>query len=426
MKFNKLIYAAIGAVLTFGLFGGALLSSSATEVKEAKATDTSDTVTFQIKESDEGGVLPGADYVYVYLWIDGTGTNNGWPGQKIATTVSGSENTYQFSLTQSSTTYDSFIVTFYDSNNSDPWSQTSDAHALTALGASANDYTYVIYTNTNTEAAYSGWEYTGETTTFTSDYLRIWVNRGDYTDGYITLLHYTANGNDVYIHPTGYQQIVSNGSWLAYYDVSKDIIGNTLTFEVFASSGAYIGSFSSETGSETYASGDNAQIYYIWDVNEGDGTYSYHYSLGTLDEATFSVPVENLKPVFEGYFTCSSDLDNGYGNFAQFVSTWIKYTDDYDNECWRTIGNLSDLYLDDFANEADYATGTRTTNSTDAYSKYETMLASYESTSASGVYTTIDNSDSATIIIILSILVPVTLLTAIFLIYRSRKTKVSK
>lgn len=241
---------------------------------------------------------------------------------------------------------------------------------------------------------------------------RMWVNRGGYTDGNVTYVRiYDEEGTAVEqtIEAAGYAQVQNDARWLAYYDVPKTAIGRKITFyirnnaDTWNTEAAEINTGTDAEGNNTFApytyfTGDNAQIYYIWD----DGT---HFSRGSLQSeyGANSAIAAAYKYVLEGYYTCSSDMDNGYGNWVEFTKTWIHNPDAGEGGMWFTpIEGMKDVLINDFEDK-DYANGERVENSTDVWTKYQMMSALYNANLPSSLYGVDNGSFDDTAIIIASV-----------------------
>lgn len=427
MKSKKVLYSLIGATLACGILGGAVVSLGQTvgvePVHAAESVEYGKILfEFQKENTNERVLDIDIDTIYVHMWNDG-GSPVAWPGTSNAAepgfiTETDEEGVYTFTLKTGNDgyMYDKFII----NDNAKP--QTHQTGNSAVLGLDSN-WHFVVNVNASNEIVSGGWERVASDP-FTSETLRIWVDRGNFESGY-TLLHYwNEDGVDVRVGPNGYAPIQDknltdeedNPTWLAYYDVNKNIIGCHVQFLRFDGACVYTNTFNhNELGEENvYTSGDNAQIYFLW--NEGD-----KFGLGSLQNTENSVKAANLKPVFEGYFSCRSDADNGYGNWDQFVSTWIKYTDE-NGEHWRTSGELTEVMLDDFANESDYATGTRG-NEISAWDKYQMMEGLYNQANnqANSLSIVNPNDNTTIIIVVVSVVSALTICGLCFYVIKRRK-----
>ena len=420
MKSKKVLYSLIGATLACGILGGAVVSLGQTVgVKPVHAAETVEygkiLFEFQKENSNERVLDIGINDIHVYMWNDG-GSPVDYPGtsntiEEGFITETDEEGVYTFTLKTSTEghLYDRFQI-----NNGKKGEEERKTGDAGLLGLDSN-WHFVVNVNEDNSIVSGGWERVASDP-FTSETLRIWVDRGNFADGY-TLLHYwNGEGIDVRVGPTGYADMQANKS-LAYYDVNKNIIGCHVQFIRYDGACVYANTFNhNELGQDNvYTSGDNAQIYFLW--NEGD-----KFGLGSLPSEEYIVPAANLKPVFEGYFSCRSDADNGYGNWDRFVSTWIKYTDGDGVEHWRTAGDLGEVMLDDFANESDYATGTRG-KEISAWDKYQMMEGLYNQTNNQSNSLSIvnPNDNTTTIIIVVSVVSALTICGLCFYVIKRRK-----
>lgn len=423
MKSKKVLYSLIGATLACGILGGAVVSLGQTVgVEPVLAAEPVEhgkvLLEFQKENSNERVLDIDIDTINVHMWNDGGGTswpglNNNNSGETKIITETEEEGVYMIHLRSGEDGYlwDKFIV---NDKVNDVGGQTNNAGILDL----DSNWHFVVNVNETNTIVSGGWERVASDP-FTSDTLRIWVNRGSsYSDGY-TLLHYwNEDGVDVRVGPAGYAEI-ETGTWLAYYDVNKNIIDSHVQFLNYDGMCVFKQTFNHhELGEDNvYVTGDNAQIYFLWDGEDGG-----KFSFGSLTNNEGIVPVNNLKPVFEGYFSCRSDADNGYGNWDQFVSTWIKYTDGEGVEYWRTAGELSAVMLDDFANESDYETGTRG-KEISAWDKYQMMEGLYnQANNQSNSLSIVNpNDNTTTIIIVVSVVSALTICGLCFYVIRRRK-----
>lgn len=416
MKIKKIVFSFVGAALAVGAIVGALVPAKDAKSVGAAAGETlaEGEVLLRIVhegETTDDDIIP---TLKVYNWNDGG--NNGWPGQPIeefGLSEKRADGRYTFTLPKVEETgvgtflRDKFIIT------GDGDTQTGDS-AWMGLDAT-HEYTLTI----NAEGGVVGGGWNKIAQPYTSDMLRIWVDRGlaAHEQGYL-MLHYWKDGVDVKTLPSGYSEITT-GKWMAYYDVAKaDLRDAHMQFIRHETTGVYAQTFNdSREGGETnvYAAGDNAEIYYLWE----DGT---QFGRGSLAQQEKIVPVANLKLVFEGYFSCAEDMDNGYLNWGRVKSTWITYTDEEGLEHWRTAGDLTDLTLNDFDTETDYATGNRN-KKIDAWTKCQMMEALYNANLPSNLYG-VDNSsfdDTAIIIASVTLLSVVSVSAIVFIGMKKRR-----
>ena len=400
MKIKKIVFSFVGAALAVGAIAGALVPAKDAKSVGAAAGETLANGEVLIRIVHEGEttdeeIIP---TLYLHHWNDGTSTE--WPGELIEPLLSEkrADGRYTFTLPmveeESGEAYlhDKFII-----NTGDGGTQTGNS-AWMGLDAT-HEFTLTI--NAEGKIVGGGWNKIAQP--YTSDMLRIWVDRGlaAHEQGYL-MLHYWKDGVDAKTLPVGYTPMTKINEaehWLAYYDVPKaDLVGAHMQFIRHDSTGVHAQTFNdSREGGEAnvYVAGDNAEIYYLWE----NGT---QFGRGSLASQESIVPVANLKLVLEGYFSCAEDMDNGYLNWGKVKSTWITYTDEEGAEHWRTAGELSELVLNDFDTEADYATGNRN-KEIDAWTKYQMMEALYNASLPSNLYGVDNGSFDDTAIIIASV-----------------------
>lgn len=420
MKIKKMFFGLTIAAVSVGALVGVLAPHAVeTPVGAADAVEQLAEGEILLRIVHEGEttdeqILPTLN---VYNWNDGG--NNGWPGKPIeefGLSEKRADGRYTFTLPKVEETgvgtflRDKFIIT------SDNGGQTGDS-AWMGLDAT---HEFILTINAEGGVVGGGWNKIAQT--YTSDTLRLWVDRGlaAHEQGYL-MLHYWKDGVDTKTLPTGYSGITTS-KWMAYYDVAKaDLRGAHMQFIRHESTGVYAQTFNdSREGGEAnvYAAGDNAEIFYLWD----DGK---QFGKGSLADQEKIVPVANLKLVLEGYFTCLDDADNGYANWDRVKQTWITYTDEEGVEHWRTDGDLTDLMLDDFATEADYATGNRTTGSIDGWSKYQKLEAEWNAANAQSPLfgVSFGNMDNGIIIAVVTLLSVVSVSAIVFISMKRRHSK---
>lgn len=424
MKIKMMFFGLTLAAVSVGALAGVLAPSAIeTPVVEADAVEPLAEGEILLRIVHEGETTDDEiiSTLNVYNWKDGD--NNGWPGNDIE--GEGSEesfvNTFSFKKRQDGrytftllkvgeTLWDKFII------NSDNGGQTGNS-AWMGLDATNE---YILTINADGGVVGGGWKKIAQP--YTSDMLRLWVDRGlaAHEQGYL-MLHYWKDGVDTKTLPTGYPEITT-GHWLAYYDVPKADLHNAhMQFIRHDSTGVYAQTFNdSRAGGQdnVYAAGDNAEIFFLWD----NGT---QFGKGSLEAAERIVPVANLKLVLEGYFTCLDDADNGYANWDRVKETWINYTDAEGVGHWRTNGDLTDLVLDDFETEADYATGNRTTGSIDGWSKYLKLEAEWNAANAQSPLfgVSFGNMDNGIIIAVVTLLSVVSVSAIVFISMKRRHSK---
>jgi hypothetical protein len=201
--------------------------------------------------------------------------------------------------------------------------------------------------------------------------VRIWVNRGGhYEDGFEYLLHV----EDTYYAPTGYTQALLDGAFFVYFDVDQTAVTfNQVGLTVVNN----LNVKQVDIPAQQFVESDNSSL---WTVNYDEGTETWSY------EKTFvtgRVLNTFLAKVLEGYLSCSPRLSNGYEAFPYIDSAFIPRKLEGDTEVWDVEGNLDTVMINDFATEADYATGTRGVE-IDAYTKYAMLQANYNAAHGGG------------------------------------------
>ncbi len=423
MKIKKIVFSFVGAALAVGAIAGALIPAKDAKSVGAAAGETlaNGEVLLRIVhegETTDEDIIPTLN---VHHWNDGTSTD--WPGEPIEGLLSEKreDGRYTFTLptveegSGEAYLHDKFII-----NTGNGGTQTGNS-AWMGLDAT-HEYTLTI--NAKGGIVGGGWNKIAQP--YTSDMLRIWVDRGlaAHEQGYL-MLHYWKDGVDAKTLPAGYTPMTKINEaehWLAYYDVPKaDLRDAHMQFIRHDSAGVHAQTFNdSREGGEAnvYVAGDNAEIFHLWD----DGT---QFGKGSLQQQEGIVPVANLKLVLEGYFTCLPDADNGYANWDRVKETWINYTDAEGVGHWRTQGDLTDLVLDDFATEADYATGNRTTGSIDGWSKYQKLDAEWNAANAQSPLfgVSFGNMDNGIIIAVVTLLSVVSVSAIVFISMKRRHSK---
>lgn len=366
---GKIITAVLGAALVGGAFAFALVSGGHQQPEETKAT-TSNIMRLYCYSYDS------ASSMKIHLWNASSNTaytdwNSDPEMKKSATTVSYNSHDYtEYYIDvpngdSASVLYDMVIFRANGSSQTGNLSLPGLAHASTA--AVSQYKTAWIMASGDTSGA---WNEIG-TTTFTSDWLRVWVDRnGQYaTSEYKYAYHYWTSTADVEI-PAHYVNIgASTDRYVCYFDVPKAVVG--ASYQVKFYNASYV--IQTSTTSYSYVTGDNAQLYY---VNYESG--AFNLSKGDSTGTTQTIKAAALADVLGGYFSCSTDKDNGYGAFKTVGETWI-----VKNSVWWVSGDMSSVSMSDCTTTSDYATGTRgiTTNT---YEKYTIMLSEYNAANPSG------------------------------------------
>ena len=230
--------------------------------------------------------------------------------------------------------------------------------------------------------------------------VRIWLDRSDiHTDGFVYVLRAGTSN----LAPTGYEKALVNGNkYFAYYDVSLNTLKNK-TFDFVVLQNGYM---VTNTNTVSYVLGDNSKLLRI--TNEG-GLKINKVAIGSEQRIynTF------FAKVLEGYLTCSSSTDNGYGAFTAFDANFLPKS----GGSWNLEGNLGDVTINDYLNIEDYTSGPRSTP-TNAYEKYLTMQQK-AGAGCGRQYTNDSTLDSTTGVLILGAMFALS--TAGYIFFRKKK-----
>lgn len=424
MKIKKMFFGLTLAAVSVGALAGVLAPHAIeTPVGAADAVEplANGQVILRLEKNAECTLTDDEilETVYVHNWNDGGGTD--WNNPRLISTFNlkaYDEGRWTFTLEMgeeaSGVSYlrDKFILRDVTGNMKTPDSQW--------IGLDAT-HEYVLEINADGGIVTGAWEKT--TQPYTSDMLRLWVNTGSYGGwGKHILLNVWGDEGAYKSLPTTYATMGVEGSTFSmpYFDVPKTAItGKHVQFQQITSQGIFDVEFNhNELGKDnTYAAGDNAQIYFLW----SDDTGSTKFSQGSFDG---SLSATYIKPVLEGYFACLNDADNGYANWNRVKQTWISYTDEEGAEHWIVTGELGSVELSDFATEADYATGNRTAT-VNAWTKVEQMDALWEKANAQSPLfgVSFGNMDNGIIIAVVTLLSVVSVSAIVFISMKRRHSK---
>lgn len=326
--------------------------------------------------------VSGLGGLHAYVWKNGAYVIGApsWPGLEMEA-VAGENGLYKVSASE---TYDMII---FNGKIGTTERQTNDL--------AIPDFAKKIDPTHRVEVKYaiSGMEETGKyhligawvfksESRFSTDTYRIWLDRnGQYEgEGYQYAIHYwkaAANGNPGYDYEmlaVGYLNFGVDGAerYLAYFDVSKDIVKCKMQFKIYESA---TGNFQAATDDTLgYDTGMNAMLCYM-DYDAGQNMFSWSYGIAAKDQAAESLDVNALAKVYEGYFTCRDDLNNGYKTYDVFIKTWL-HDDKGGVDTWWIKGNLSDVTISDYASGDTEYTGDKSATYT-LQQKHEEMLALY-------------------------------------------------
>ncbi len=270
-----------------------------------------------------------------------------------------------------------------------------------------------LYTITETEGNMwrGSWGGNGSVHAPTTEYARLWYsNGGHYDDGYLHTLHYwNSTGVDAEVLPTewvGFGQ--NNEQWLTYFDVKlADLLGANIQFKIYNNTTGAFQVSTEVNGGAVYSTGNNAHIYYLY-FEGSTGRYSNN---GGLNDG-LQVTGEQLAKVFEAYYTCKNDADNGFASIETLKTTWHV----------EGATDLDTATINDFANGNTSYTGDRN-NTILVKDKISAMEGQYALTNASSpaFYSSI-TSDSQTIIIVVIALTAFASIVAL-VVYSIRRRK---
>ena len=274
-------------------------------------------------------------------------------------------------------------------------------------------YTITTFTDNEEIDIWGGsWGGNGTSHAPNTEYVRLWYSHGnDYATGYLHTLHYwKSTGVDAEVLPTGYVSFGQNNEqYLAYFDVKlDDLLCANIQFKIYNNvTGAYQVSTITNEGT-IYSTGNNAHIYYLY-----DDAGQWHYSnSGTLNEGV-QVKGEQLAKVFEAYYTCENDADNGFANIETLKTTWHV----------EGATGLDSATINDFENGDTTYAGDRTNSISvkDKISAMEGQLALADNSTSPAFFSSITNN-SQTIIIVVIALSAIASITAL-VVYSIKRRK---
>jgi len=384
---TKKAFWLVGAmsIILGGLGVGTAAALANKEVEPAQAL-SSTTATYICRITKVNGVTTLPSNMWAYSW---SATTAGDPTNETGisnpmTLTSSSETEKIFSVSLS---IDYGHIIFKDAAEWPTGVHQTEDLDTDFVRSLASPY-FVEYAITDYSTKYSGAFVNNSYPTFNSTYCRIWgdTSTTSYTIGYSWTIHYWNDALTINkeIPAKGFCKLATGTGdrWAGYFDVPTEIIGCHRQAKVYGPTGAYVNA-TYDDGS-TYVSGDSAYLFYI------TGTSPLYLTKGIAakESAAQSIPAAVIATVLEGYFTCSADMDNGYGNFHTLTTNWIHNF--AEPQVWWISGNMSGVTINDFdgsaANTSVYATGTPRTTSTDLQVKYERMTALYDSAHGVGSF----------------------------------------
>ena len=176
-----------------------------------------------------------------------------------------------------------------------------------------------------------------------------------------------------------------------YFDVDLSVYTNSwyMTVQKFQNN-----TWKAQTNPIQLSSSNACQVYFIW------GDWAWDKTQGTVAAGSIdSVDAGLAAKALGGIHTCSSSNINGYNAFSNYNSTFVK-----DGDNWKTVGNLSDYTLNDFANGNTSYSGTPATE-TNAYDKYVKIeaLAAGRGVHSSKLYEFSNKTSSTVAVVVISL-----------------------
>lgn len=316
---------------------------------------------------------------YYYCYSSQTGSYRveppTWPGS--AMTRVGDSDVYFLEVDK---TWDRGIV-----NNNNNGRQTEDLIVGDYLTKSS--VSGAVYMITGSGSKYGGYWNKKDDVTFSSNYMRVWLNRGNqYTASSFYTFHYWNESLtiDKEVLSSGYPQM-HDGEYFTYFDVPKEAVGLNYQFKAYVSLN---GTFEQASVTESFTAGYASQLFIL--------SYSADHmpiAHGAAATSANTIPASRLGLVFEGFLSCSNDKDNGYGEFTKFKETWIK---DGSGNWLVTDGEtgLEAVSIDDFSSESDYSTGANRTSPISLLAKFNMMEMNASGGTASHLFGSINNVDN--------------------------------
>lgn len=300
-------------------------------------------------------------------------------------------------------------IQFHDGN----WQIKTDYTELQNFAKYTQADQLPLYTITSTEYGNmwrGSWGGNGSVHAPNTEYARLWYSHGGhYASGYLHTLHYWKDGVDAEVLPTGYVSFGQNDEqYLAYFDVKLEHLFNAnIQFKIYDNTtGAFQTSTEVNDGT-VYSTGNNAHIYYLY-FEGSTGRYSNDRGLNDGVQVTG----DQLAKVFEAYYTCKNDADNGFANIETLKTTWHV----------EGATGLDTATINDYASGDTTYTGERN-NSTTVADKFAAMEGQYALTNASSpAFFSSITSDSQTIIIVVIALTAFASIVAL-VVYSIRRRK---
>lgn len=135
---------------------------------------------------------------------------------------------------------------------------------------------------------------------------RLWFYRNAHYEYGYTWKIWDGVPKTVAYEPVAY--ITHYGMTLQYYELPTTI--TKINFQVWEG-----GDCKENIPEITYSAGDNAYLWFA-DATDGMKVLKGH-------DYPSKVYIDFLQDVFAGYYTCSDDLNNGFGSFDKLYKTWV-------------------------------------------------------------------------------------------------------
>ena len=181
---------------------------------------------------------------------------------------------------------------------------------------------------------------------------KLWIHTGNANDG-------SGKGEDIWsgFETGNWENGVENNRTYYYFDIpAANLVGNYLTIQRFSSDGNTLWNSSKPL---QITSDNITQVFFLWaDWNDWK---NIGISTGSPNQVDAGMAAKAL----EGLQTCSTSAINGYNAFKGIANTFIHN----DDGTWKTVGDLDDYDIQDYASVDAYASGERTVT-VDAYDKY--------------------------------------------------------
>jgi hypothetical protein len=411
------------AVAGAGTIGAAFSAKKAAE--PVKAGATAQTFSCKVMKNEAIASLPTT--MYAYAWNAGTD-----PVESLTSQMYRSEDsTSDFAL------FDVSLPVAYDSvlfKTEQGWlgTQTVDLSATYKTAVESAGYsTMFVVSAFNGDHKWTGdWEVSSPEPTFTSSYLRMWLDPtavSAYSYGHAWTIHYWKDDGtvDAEIPLDSWINIAASGDrYVVYADVPTAIVGCFYQIKIYNDIGTYADAATNKDdlgADQVYATGDNAELYYL---SGSAGSLVLSKGIAAKDSAEQTIAVAALEQVMTGYFSCAASADNGYGNFRTLVTTWIHNFED--PQKWWISGDMTSVTMNDFSGSGTdlYGSGLPRETTVTVQAKYDEMSSLYANANPeSSVFL---NATERSAVVLPTVLVAGgALLVGLFFLLRKRKANLA-